>query len=152
MKATEVKSMPVEELNAKLDSLKEELFALRFQLAANQLENTLVENLTLNCGAGEQKILYQSDKPLAISGIWLLADEKQCDWEDLEKLRMEIYWDGEKEKSVSCSLAAFFGVIKESCEYHSWPVSKTERECAAFWYMPCKSVIIKIINNVSHYE
>ena len=40
MKATEVKSMPVEELNAKLGSLKEELFALRFQLAANQLENT----------------------------------------------------------------------------------------------------------------
>ena len=40
MKATEVKIMPVEELNAKLDSLKEELFALRFQLAANQLENT----------------------------------------------------------------------------------------------------------------
>ena len=40
MKATEVKSMTVEELNAKLDSLKEELFALRFQLAANQLENT----------------------------------------------------------------------------------------------------------------
>ena len=40
MKATEVKSMPVEELNAKLDSLKEELFALRFQLAANQLDNT----------------------------------------------------------------------------------------------------------------
>ena len=40
MKATEIKNMPVDELNAKLDSLKEELFALRFQLAANQLENT----------------------------------------------------------------------------------------------------------------
>ena len=40
MKATEVKNMSAEELNAKLDSLKEELFALRFQLAANQLENT----------------------------------------------------------------------------------------------------------------
>ena len=39
MKATEIKNMPVDELNAKLDSLKEELFALRFQLAANQLEN-----------------------------------------------------------------------------------------------------------------
>ena len=39
-KATEIKNMPVDELNAKLDSLKEELFALRFQLAANQLENT----------------------------------------------------------------------------------------------------------------
>ncbi|CDE30098.1 50S ribosomal protein L29 [Ruminococcus sp. CAG:403] len=40
MKATELKNLPVDELNSKLDSLKEELFALRFQLAANQLENT----------------------------------------------------------------------------------------------------------------
>ena len=40
MKASEVKIMSAEELNAKLGSLKEELFALRFQLAANQLENT----------------------------------------------------------------------------------------------------------------
>ena len=40
MKATEVKAMTVDELNSKLGDLKEELFALRFQLAANQLENT----------------------------------------------------------------------------------------------------------------
>ena len=40
MKATELKNLPVDELNSKLDSLKEELFNLRFQLAANQLENT----------------------------------------------------------------------------------------------------------------
>ena len=40
MKTTELKNLPVDELNSKLDSLKEELFALRFQLAANQLENT----------------------------------------------------------------------------------------------------------------
>ena len=40
MKATEVKAMTVDELNSKLGALKEELFALRFQLAANQLENT----------------------------------------------------------------------------------------------------------------
>ena len=40
MKAPAVKNMSAEELNAKLGSLKEELFALRFQLAANQLENT----------------------------------------------------------------------------------------------------------------
>ena len=40
MKATELKNLPVDELNSKLDSLKEELFALRFQLAAHQLENT----------------------------------------------------------------------------------------------------------------
>ena len=40
MKASEVRAMPVDELNEKLVDLKEELFALRFQLAANQLENT----------------------------------------------------------------------------------------------------------------
>ena len=32
--------MTAEEMNQKLDSLKQELFALRFQLAVNQLENT----------------------------------------------------------------------------------------------------------------
>ncbi len=40
MKASEVRVMPVDELNEKLVDLKEELFNLRFQLAANQLENT----------------------------------------------------------------------------------------------------------------
>ncbi len=40
MKATEIRDMTVDEMNQKLVSLKEELFALRFQLAVNQLENT----------------------------------------------------------------------------------------------------------------
>ena len=40
MKATEIKEMTVEEMNQKLVSLKEELFALRFQHAVNQLDNT----------------------------------------------------------------------------------------------------------------
>ena len=40
MKATEIRDMAVEERNEKLAGLKEELFALRFQLAVNQLDNT----------------------------------------------------------------------------------------------------------------
>ncbi len=40
MKASEIKDMSVEEMNEKLSGLKEELFALRFQLAVNQLDNT----------------------------------------------------------------------------------------------------------------
>jgi len=40
MKASEIREMSVEELNEKLAGLKEELFALRFQLAVNQLDNT----------------------------------------------------------------------------------------------------------------
>ena len=39
MKASELKAMTTEELNAKLKELKTELFNLRFQLATNQLDN-----------------------------------------------------------------------------------------------------------------
>ena len=39
MNAKELRDMNVEELNAKLGELKEELFNLRFQLAVNQLDN-----------------------------------------------------------------------------------------------------------------
>ena len=39
MKATELREMTTEQLNAKLGELKEELFNLRFQLEVQQLEN-----------------------------------------------------------------------------------------------------------------
>ncbi len=39
MKAPEVRDMTSLELNTKLTDLKKELFALRFQLAVNQLDN-----------------------------------------------------------------------------------------------------------------
>ena len=39
MKAPEVREMTTLELENKLSDLKKELFALRFQLAVNQLEN-----------------------------------------------------------------------------------------------------------------
>ena len=41
MKASELRELSVEELQAKLKSLKEELFNLRFQLAINQLDNPM---------------------------------------------------------------------------------------------------------------
>ena len=39
MKASELRQMSTEQLNAKLVELKEELFNLRFQLEVQQLEN-----------------------------------------------------------------------------------------------------------------
>ena len=39
MKASELREMTAEQLNAKLGELKEELFNLRFQLEVQQLEN-----------------------------------------------------------------------------------------------------------------
>ena len=41
MKAKELKNLSVEELNAKLDGLKKDLFMLRMQHATNQLENPM---------------------------------------------------------------------------------------------------------------
>ena len=41
MKVNEIREMNAEELNQKLESLKEELFNLRFQLATGQLENPM---------------------------------------------------------------------------------------------------------------
>ena len=41
MKAKELKNLSVEELTAKLDSLKKDLFMLRMQHATNQLDNPL---------------------------------------------------------------------------------------------------------------
>ena len=41
MKAKELKNLSVEELTAKLDGLKKDLFMLRMQHATNQLENPM---------------------------------------------------------------------------------------------------------------
>ena len=46
MKAKEIKNLSVEELNAKLDSLKKDLFMLRMQHATNQLDNPMQINAT----------------------------------------------------------------------------------------------------------
>ena len=41
MKAKELKNLSVDELNAKLDGLKKDLFMLRMQHATNQLDNPM---------------------------------------------------------------------------------------------------------------
>jgi large subunit ribosomal protein L29 len=41
MRPTELRELPEDELHARLDSAKEELFNLRFQLATGQLDNPM---------------------------------------------------------------------------------------------------------------
>ena len=41
MKASEIRKLSADEMNAKLLELKDELFKLRFQLAVNQLDNPM---------------------------------------------------------------------------------------------------------------
>lgn len=42
MRTGELRELPEEELHARLDSAKEELFNLRFQLATGQLDNPMM--------------------------------------------------------------------------------------------------------------
>ena len=46
MKASEVRAMSVDQLNAKLTELKKDLFFLRMQHATNQLDNPMKIQLT----------------------------------------------------------------------------------------------------------
>lgn len=39
MKASEIRELTIDEMNRKLDDLKQEMFNLRFQHGSNQLEN-----------------------------------------------------------------------------------------------------------------
>ena len=61
MKANEIREMTAAELNAKLVSLKSELFNLRFQHATNQLDNPLKINQTKKDIARVKTILHQKE-------------------------------------------------------------------------------------------
>ena len=59
MKASEIRNMSADELNAKLKDLKDELFKLRFQHAINQLDNPHVINDTKKDIARVMTVLRQ---------------------------------------------------------------------------------------------
>ena len=59
MKASEVRSMSVAELNTKLEALKKDLFLLRMQHATNQLDNPIRINQVKKDIARVKTILRQ---------------------------------------------------------------------------------------------
>ena len=61
MKASEIRDMTADELNAKLQSLKEELFNLRFQLAINQLDNPMRISAVKKDIARVQTVIRQNE-------------------------------------------------------------------------------------------
>ena len=62
MKATELSSMTVDQLNEKVKELKSELFGLRFQLATGQLQNTMQIGETKRDIARCKTILRQKEQ------------------------------------------------------------------------------------------
>ena len=62
MKASEFEAMKIEELNAKIDDLKTELFNLRFKLATGQLENTMQISSVKRDIARAMTVLTQKEK------------------------------------------------------------------------------------------
>ena len=61
MKASELREMTSAELESKLQSLKEELFNLRFQLTVNQLENPMRIKAVKKDIARVQTIIRQNE-------------------------------------------------------------------------------------------
>ncbi len=61
MKASELRELSSAELETKLQSLKEELFNLRFQLAINQLENPMRISAVKKDIARVQTIIRQNE-------------------------------------------------------------------------------------------
>lgn len=61
MKASELRELSTAELETKLQSLKEELFNLRFQLAINQLENPMRISAVKKDIARVQTIIRQNE-------------------------------------------------------------------------------------------
>lgn len=61
MKSSELREMTTAELETKLQSLKEELFNLRFQLAINQLENPMRISAVKKDIARVQTIIRQNE-------------------------------------------------------------------------------------------
>ena len=65
MKANEFSAMSVDQLVAKVDELKKELFNLRFQLATGQLENTMQITSVKRDIARAKTILRQQEQKQA---------------------------------------------------------------------------------------
>ena len=61
MKTSELREMTSAELETKLQSLKEELFNLRFQLAINQLENPMRISAVKKDIARVQTVIRQNE-------------------------------------------------------------------------------------------
>lgn len=119
------------QLRGKTDERKEEMQAECF-------------TMKLSCATKEEKVIYERKEPSAIRYIQLT--ENGNGWSGLEELELEIWWDQEKEKSVSCSFASFFGMTEKAEEYRSWPLVVSEHRCIAYWYMPCKACRIAVKN------
>ena len=62
MKANDLNAMTKEQLQAKVNELKSQLFSLRFQLATGQLQNTMQIGETKRDIARCKTILRQKDK------------------------------------------------------------------------------------------
>ena len=62
MKANEFSAMSVDQLVAKVDELKKELFNLRFQLATGQLQNTMQINAVKRDIARAKTVLRQKEQ------------------------------------------------------------------------------------------
>ena len=70
--------------------------------------------------AGETVVLGQTDGPGCVRHIWMTTGENE---NNLKRLVLRAFWDGEKTPSVQCPVGDFFGLGHAKPIYHeSLPV------------------------------
>lgn len=89
---------------------------------------------------GKSLTLFETDKPGQINRFWFTMIEgrpNQPDFYNLRTLRIEIYWDGDKEPAVRVPAGDFFGVGHGiPATFTSGVTSSSWRAMTAYWPMP----------------
>lgn len=84
--------------------------------------------------AGETVVLGQTDGPGCVRHIWMTTGENE---NNLKRLVLRAFWDGEKTPSVQCPVGDFFGLGHAKPIYHeSLPVQTSYLGMNCWWSMP----------------
>ena len=116
----------------------------------SSFDRTGGNNDRYSIAAGDRLVLAEIEGPGAVHHIWItvMAEEFYS-----KKLRLQFFWDGEKQPSVDSPLGDFFSVgwgIDRNVSSLPVTVSSLGRARNSYWYMPFrKSAHLEIVNEGS---
>jgi hypothetical protein len=103
---------------------------------------------TARVAPGKRTVVARLTGPQAITCLRVKIDAAQYSAEDLRKVLLKIYFDGEKEPSVWSPIAEFFGSAPGINEYKSFPMGMTADGLYSYWYMPfAANAVIEVVND-----
>jgi hypothetical protein len=88
----------------------------------------------LEIAAGDSAVLVDVTGPGVIQRIWITVSSSDPHY--LRRIALKMYWDGEKEPSVSVPLGDFFGNGFDKRHYVSLPLGVSSGGFYSYWPMP----------------